>query len=522
MAVFQNIQRENSIGWNSKIQPSLEIGEADDEYEKEANSVADKVMKMGDDEGGKVQKMESVPENIAMMEEEEEMSIQKMQDSSIEGIASPAIESQLKSNKGSGQSLSTDVQHEMGSKIGADFSDVKVHTDNNAVQMNKELGAKAFTHGNDIYFNSNQYSPSSDKGKHLLAHELTHTVQQGAAIKKKIQKLDDETFEKGSGVGEAIANKTLVEVPEIMGKTLSIKGVLGKPDMEVIFKFEKAYMGTYQQAIGNRDNIQGIYIKLSGDVPDKEKYSIDWLNMLQIVTSYKMNVKNEKEVFEPEGEDEERKKRAARNDPNAKSQGSAVDTAPSPFANPFFTGPGGAGQEGGTFGNKPAIIWDAPGTNQKQTILKSVGKEFETYLMASVGARNVMLARVDWGYFIDENKNISFSPTPNISLIASDRMKDSVERWDKGHYTSNQTRISSVMSVVPETADLVDDPGKSTNAAKQLTKDTKVMLRDKLENDPMNKVDGQQFQWWYVSELDGAKTVKDGFMKSTDLTDFNK
>jgi hypothetical protein len=62
--------------------------------------------------------------------------------------------------------------------MGADFSNVNIHTDPEAIQMNQSLGARAFTHGNDIYFNQNEYNPSTPKGKHLLAHELTHVIQQ--------------------------------------------------------------------------------------------------------------------------------------------------------------------------------------------------------------------------------------------------------------------------------------------------------------------------------------------------------
>ncbi|MBL7746614.1 MAG: DUF4157 domain-containing protein, partial [Chitinophagaceae bacterium] len=63
-----------------------------------------------------------------------------------------------------------------------------------SVQLNRELSAKAFTVGNDIYFNDGQYNPNSSEGKHLLAHELTHTVQQGgqSVVKPKLIQRDEE------------------------------------------------------------------------------------------------------------------------------------------------------------------------------------------------------------------------------------------------------------------------------------------------------------------------------------------
>ena len=59
-----------------------------------------------------------------------------------------------------------------------DFSGVRVHTDQEAAQMNQDLSAQAFTHGSDVYFNEGKFNPESGGGKHLLAHELTHVVQQ--------------------------------------------------------------------------------------------------------------------------------------------------------------------------------------------------------------------------------------------------------------------------------------------------------------------------------------------------------
>jgi hypothetical protein len=61
----------------------------------------------------------------------------------------------------------------------ADFGGVRVHTDEAAAQMAQEVGAYAFTHGRDIYFNRGAWDPYGHEGRRLLAHELTHTLQQG-------------------------------------------------------------------------------------------------------------------------------------------------------------------------------------------------------------------------------------------------------------------------------------------------------------------------------------------------------
>jgi hypothetical protein len=94
---------------------------------------------------------------------------------------SPRFEHSLHSNTGSGRQMDGGTRQFMENRFSADFSGVKVHTDSHAVQMSSGINAQAFTHGQNIYFNSGKYSPDTGAGKHLLAHELTHTIQQGAA-----------------------------------------------------------------------------------------------------------------------------------------------------------------------------------------------------------------------------------------------------------------------------------------------------------------------------------------------------
>jgi hypothetical protein len=66
----------------------------------------------------------------------------------------------------------------MEPRFGTDFSAVRVHTDSNAQSLARSVNAQAFTVGNDVVFGAGQYAPESDSGKRLLAHELTHVIQQ--------------------------------------------------------------------------------------------------------------------------------------------------------------------------------------------------------------------------------------------------------------------------------------------------------------------------------------------------------
>lgn len=93
----------------------------------------------------------------------------------------PSFESTLQSTKGSGTALPDSTRQFMESRFGADFSGVRIHTGSTAVRLNREVHAQAFAHGNDVYFNAGKYAPHTPEGGLLLAHELTHTIQQGAS-----------------------------------------------------------------------------------------------------------------------------------------------------------------------------------------------------------------------------------------------------------------------------------------------------------------------------------------------------
>ena len=112
---------------------------------------------------------------------EHDDSLQRKESVVSEMSASTSLENRLRNSKGGGSPLGSSVNESMSNAFGSDFSGVRVHTDSTAVQMSRELNAQAFTHGNDIYFNSGKFNTSSPSGNQLLAHELTHTIQQGAS-----------------------------------------------------------------------------------------------------------------------------------------------------------------------------------------------------------------------------------------------------------------------------------------------------------------------------------------------------
>lgn len=137
----------------SGIQAKLKVGQPRDIYEQEADRVADGVMRM--------------PEQQVQRQPEE-----------AELLRSEWIERQIAEAKSSGQPLENNTRQFMESAFDQDFSDVRIHTNSKAAESAKALGAEAYTMGKDISFGVNRYQPDSKEGTKLIAHELTHVVQQ--------------------------------------------------------------------------------------------------------------------------------------------------------------------------------------------------------------------------------------------------------------------------------------------------------------------------------------------------------
>lgn len=175
------------------IQCKLTVGAADDPMEHEADAMADKVMRMT--EPSFIQRKCAYCANGETDENLQRKPlvtfIQKKENTGGTAASDPVVH-QINATRGSGNSMDGSTKSFMESRFGADFSEVKIHTGNEAIQLSQELNAQAFTVGNDIYFNEGKYSPATSEGKQLLAHELVHTVQQGGSglNRKMIQRFE--------------------------------------------------------------------------------------------------------------------------------------------------------------------------------------------------------------------------------------------------------------------------------------------------------------------------------------------
>ncbi|HEY3288859.1 MAG TPA: DUF4157 domain-containing protein [Anaerolineae bacterium] len=164
------------------IQRKLQVGAANDIYEQEADRVANQVM------SHPVSEQDSGVQRKPQYElQRKPTSISAIQRQSASGgfTASPEVQQSLSQSQGHGHALPSDVRAQFEQRFGRDFRNVQVHTEPQADVLNRSLNAQAFTSGSDIYFSHGQYNPGSHAGQHLLAHELTHVVQQSGGLQRK-------------------------------------------------------------------------------------------------------------------------------------------------------------------------------------------------------------------------------------------------------------------------------------------------------------------------------------------------
>ncbi|MEH1919503.1 eCIS core domain-containing protein [Nostoc sp.] len=165
------------------IQTKLTIGEPGDKYQQEADETARQVVqRIHQLQGEKVQRESFIEDEELQMKP----MVQHVADSGTAAISN--LETSIQQERGSGQPLADRIKSPMEQAFGADFSGVKVHTDTQADQLNQSIQAKAFTTGQDVFFRQGAYQPGSRDGQELLAHELTHVVQQnGGAVQRSPQ-----------------------------------------------------------------------------------------------------------------------------------------------------------------------------------------------------------------------------------------------------------------------------------------------------------------------------------------------
>jgi hypothetical protein len=177
----------SAISTRIQMQSITRVSSPHDPAEKEADATAKKIMRMpapevssaGVGEGRIARKIRSPW--IARFADSVPVIARKGEGPST---VAPAVASEIGSSTGSGSPLPSSSRGFMESRFGADFGKVRIHTGERAAKLNRRLSAQAFTVGNQIFFGKDKFRPESQDGKELLAHELTHTIQQGAAAQR--------------------------------------------------------------------------------------------------------------------------------------------------------------------------------------------------------------------------------------------------------------------------------------------------------------------------------------------------
>lgn len=213
------------------IQPKLKIGEPNDKYEQEADRVAEQVMRMPESQVQRQVKsmgeefLQTEPRGTALqrisaeeeeemvqtkpvadiiqrkcaaceeeeklqrqeMEEEEEETLQTKHESGGVPAVTPSLQSGINRLREGGAYLPKSTRAFMEPRFGHDFTDVKIHTNPQAADLAQKVNARAFTVGHDIFFNQGEFRPNTSSGKQLLAHELTHVVQQNSGLRPTVQ-----------------------------------------------------------------------------------------------------------------------------------------------------------------------------------------------------------------------------------------------------------------------------------------------------------------------------------------------
>ncbi len=187
-------KKEQDSFFKPVIQAKLKVETSHDAFESEADAIAERIVSMPATQAVKNEKPVAVQRKCADCKEEEKKVQRKPADEKKDAVKTETVKNEAPAVvkevlKSEGKPLDKEVRNFMEPRFGADFSQVKIHTDTKANKSAEVINAKAFTVGKNIVFGAGQYQPNTTRGKKLIAHELVHVLQQGKGkVRKKVQR----------------------------------------------------------------------------------------------------------------------------------------------------------------------------------------------------------------------------------------------------------------------------------------------------------------------------------------------
>lgn len=166
------VRRQEEEEIQTKLQRQSEEEEMQTKLQKQEEEVQTKLQKQEEEEvQAKIQRQAEEEENV------QTKAIQRKKDS-----LTTTVESRINTQKGGGVALPDALRQDLEQKMQASFRHVRIHNDNISDKLCRDINARAFTVGNDIFFRTDEYQPNTTTGLELLAHELTHVIQQRKGI----------------------------------------------------------------------------------------------------------------------------------------------------------------------------------------------------------------------------------------------------------------------------------------------------------------------------------------------------
>ena len=259
-----------------KLQAKLAISQPGDVYEQEADRVADQVMRMPDPTiqracgpcaasggtcprcAGEKQEPRSpplFPPVYGGMKGGRVQGVKGIQRQSESATTDHSVSDNFIGSLGSGRPLDASTRSFFEPRFGTDFSHVRVHTDARAAESARSVNALAYTVGRDVVFGAGQYAPQTSSGKRLMAHELTHVVQQGGVGRKRIGRSNASFDLSPIGVHPLIQRDFAIEPP----RPDAVGRVLTPAQMTAAIAFNNGVLGSLANSADIIEMIRDVF-----------------------------------------------------------------------------------------------------------------------------------------------------------------------------------------------------------------------------------------------------------------------